>query len=240
MVTSIPSGDIRVFTPKEAAVSSIIDPLSTLINDAYTYGHIKNRQLLPESLKRLEKSHQLIDEIGPNGFVSVMYSRTADDPSSEPEIIATASAKPYSHDPSSQIHCNDTNLLFKRKYKAEQNAAETDRKADLRQFGTPEEATAAYELIAMAVKPSMQRQGIASQLLDACIDEIIRRAKEVDESQGVRSGKIDLLISTLQEMSEGFYAKKGWRTTNTKTFKPGVSGSVEGFHIVDMVRRLEY
>ena len=234
-------GDVRIYESTELASSPIISLLFNLINATFTHGHTKDPQVLPPSLKRLEQPQQLIDEIGPHGFVIVMFASNMGDAASKTDIIGTTSAKPYSQDPSTQIHASDTNMFFKRKYKLGQPTSDVGEMTDPSQQEALEDDTAAYELIAMAVSPSMQRQGIATKILNLCINEIIRRSKlKTAESTEVGSRKVNILISTVQETSEGFYAKKGWRTTDIKTFEPGVSGSVKGFHIANMIKTVKY
>ena len=93
----------------------------------------------------------------------------------------------------------------------------------------------------MTVNPPSRRQSIAIKVLDASIDEIIRRSRlKTVKSNDVGFARVNILISTVQELNEDFYAKRGWQTTNVKTFLASVSGSVERFHIVDVITPVEY
>ena len=241
MSNPIAFGDVRLFECAELASSPLINPLCEFINICFTHGHQKqNRQLLPPSVQRLERPQQLVDEIGPLGFIFVIFSDITTSPASESSVIATVSVKPYSHDPSSQVYGSETNMLFKRKYQQKHAETDTNGATDLLTLKTMDD-TPAFELLAMAVEPSLQGRGVAARLLDLCIGEIVRRAKtEASASTETRIGKVNILISTMQELNEIYFAKRGWLTTNVKTFEPGVSGSVDGFHIVDMIRTVEY
>lgn len=105
-----------------------------------------------------------------------------------------------------------------------------------------------YEILAMAVSPELQGRGIASQLLDATVRTIRERVRETNLSAleagigegggagGEKGGRVKILLSTLKELKEEYYVRKGWKSTHERRFPAGVGGSEEGFGVVDMIR----
>ena len=111
-----------------------------------------------------------------------------------------------------------------------------------------------WEILAMAVTPELQGRGIASQLLNLTIETIRAQVKEeqlsgivekgkedgegkvIRKGEGGEGGKVKILLSTLKELKEEYYKRKGWKTTHERRFPAGVGGSEAGFGVVDMVR----
>ena len=57
---------------------------------------------------------------------------------------------------------------------------------------------------------------------------------------GEKKKQIVLYLSTMQELNEGYYLRRGWTTTGLRRFDGGdVPGSPDGFGIVEMVKVLE-
>lgn len=52
-------------------------------------------------------------------------------------------------------------------------------------------------------------------------------------------GKIVLLLSTMQELNEGYYAKRGWKATVLRRFPPGTMGSRDGFGVIEMMKIID-
>ena len=109
----------------------------------------------------------------------------------------------------------------------------------------------------MAVDPTLQGRGLATQLMNLTVDEIKRRCGSnlrdpsadqthtaPSDSGGAESTKIEkrkevvLLLSTMKELNEDYYAKRGWTTTATREFPKGTLGSSEGFRVVEMFKRV--
>ena len=232
MTDSTRDTELRLFEPDNLASSEHLSPLCELINAAFLHGHTKGKQLLPSEVKRLESSRQLLSEIGAEGFALVMFI--------DSEIIATASAKPFKPLPVGQTHGSEMNVLFKRKLQTTHTSTESSGDPEAENKGIVDADIPSWELLAMAVKPSLQGQGLATRLLNASIDEIRRRLRMQRDATDHRTpGKFNILISTMQELNEAYYANKGWQTTDVKYFEPGTGGSVEGFHIVEMNRVVE-
>ena len=225
--------ELRLFEPQNLASSEHLSPLCELINAAFLHGHTKGKQLLPSEVKRLESASQLLSEIDAEGFVLVMFI--------DSEIIATASAKPFKPLPVGQTHGSEMNMLFKRKPKITHSSSESNGNPEAETQDIVDADIPSWELLAMAVKPSLQGQGFATRLLNASIDEIKRRLRmQTDGTDHRTPGKFNVLISTMQELNEAYYMNKGWQTTDVKYFEAGTGGSVEGFHVVEMNRVFEY
>ena len=60
-----------------------------------------------------------------------------------------------------------------------------------------------------------------------------------EQGKDKEDGKIMLLLSTMQELNEHYYAKRGWVTTGVQRFGPGTMGSRDGFGVVEMGRVIE-
>ena len=160
-------------------------------------------------------------------------------------VIATASAKPY---------------VPPEPYNNEAGIGEASEKLFKRQPGT-DNALAAYaelpkwEILCMCVEPTLQGRGIAGQLMGLTVEEIKRRVvegtKEAQESENAQKdingedrngtdekakGEVLLMLSSMQELNEAYYAKRGWQTTGVRRFPPGTMGSRDGFGVVEMMK----
>ena len=85
-----------------------------------------------------------------------------------------------------------------------------------------------YEVAAVAVKYTFQKQGLAAHLLRMIEDEVAQKTKQ----EGNDCFK--LLVRTGKEITESYWTKKGFVTRNELYFKPGVFGSETGFSILEM------
>ncbi len=47
------------------------------------------------------------------------------------------------------------------------------------------------------------------------------------------------MLSTMQDVNETYYLKRGFKTMDVKTFPPGTQGSRDGFSVAEMVKVLE-
>ena len=160
-------------------------------------------------------------------------------------VIATASAKPY---------------VPPEPYNNEAGTGEAGEKIFKRQPGT-DNALAAYaelpkwEILCVCVEPTLQGRGIAGQLMGLTVEEIKRRVVEgIKEAQESKMGKknvngenrngtkekakseVLLMLSSMQELNEAYYAKRGWQTTGVRRFPPGTLGSRDGFGVGEMMK----
>lgn len=221
--------------------------LFTLINRSFTTGHNSaGRSLLPPSeYARLRTYTQLGDEVGADGFTWITFlhtnaSASASDKGGEGrereekeekgKVIGSASAKPY-HLPcadngnESKKDVPDSVPLFKRQPGTERELQE-------------HALLPKWEILVTVVDVELQGRGLAKELMDITLAEIRRRVSQGrDEGEeGKGEGKILLLLSTMQELNETYYAKRGWTTTGLRRFLPGTMGSRDGFGVVEMMR----
>ena len=90
-----------------------------------------------------------------------------------------------------------------------------------------------WELLAFGTDVSLMGQGLAGQLTELTNAEIRRRAAAEGKT------KIVLMLSTMRDVNEPYYLKRGYKTMSVKTFPPGTQGSKDGFSVAEMVKVLE-
>ena len=215
---------------------------------------------------RLKTHDQLSEEIGPDGFTIIMLAQdtssqvhgeeTVTQEESGETVIATASAKPFvppelNNNESGGVKASEK--LFKRQPDTDNALAAY---AELPK----------WEILCTCVELTLQGRGIAAQLMGLTIEEIKRRVVESkDEGHGRRHGgdgevnggdtdnqkneeadavttkkeakdELLLMLSSMQELNESYYAKRGWQTTGVRRFPPGTMGSRDGFGVVEMMK----
>ena len=89
-----------------------------------------------------------------------------------------------------------------------------------------------FELVAVAVDPSLQRSGLASRLCG----EVETELKEKARKDGKK--RVGLMIRAGKEKTEIYWTKKGFRFVSEMKFPVGDLGSKTGFSILDMERVL--
>ena len=239
-----------------------LPPLFTLINHCFKITHNPpGPSYLPYApTTRLKRPTQLPEEIGPDGFTIIMAvskgtsqndsANTSNDkyPGNGESVVATASARPYTppqpFNGSKEGKCSES--LFKRQPGNDVALA-------------PYAHLPKWEILAMVVEPSLQGRGIAGELMGMAVEEIRQRVRstpgngsqgKVEENRlrngeqsgdrhGDSGGEILLMLSTLQELNEPYYAKRGWQTTSVRRFPVGTMGSRDGFGIVEMMKLIK-
>ena len=171
-------------------------------------------------------------------------------------VIATASAKPFippvtDNNKSEEVKASEK--VFKRQPGTDTALAAY---AELPK----------WEILCTCVEPTLQGRGIAGKLLGLTIEEIKRRVMEskdeghgrrhggdgelngegethqmdeeadADETKEEAKGEVLLMLSSMQELNESYYAKRGWQTTGVRRFPPGTLGSRDGFGVVEMMK----
>lgn len=158
-------------------------------------------------------------------------------------IIGSVSAKPYittrpGEEPGDVVH-----VFFKRPPPPSSSTVET------------ENTTPQWEILAMVVDPAFQGRGLATQLINLTVDEIKRRCwsnmqdpvagnpglatdSNNDGKSGERKHEILLLLSTMKGVNEVYYGKRGWTATATREFPKALLGGTDGFHVVEMSKRV--
>ena len=231
--------------------------LIRLINYAFLKSHTKNGRSFfpPHERSRLQKDEQLGEEVGPDGFTYIMLEESAVSDtrvdtfqqetrhqgfisSTGQRVVGTASAKPYTDiNPAGQQPGDDRVKLFKR----------APPPPSLTIVKNEDDTVPQWEILIMAVDPMLQGRGLATQLMNLTVDEIKKRCRVgLHDTTAAQNGSLQgtkkevmLLLSTLQEVNEDYYAKRGWTTTATKKFPPGTKGSRDGFGIVEMYKTVE-
>ena len=207
----------------ELSKSPHLDALKTLLDDVFDWAHVSaipGKEFLPDKMGRLQSGpQQLVSEIGPDGFCIVMFEGEIGG-----KVIATASAKPYKPTKAGESHGSEVNMMFKR--------APGKDPMDADVVGTDIENQSRWELLAFATDITLMGQGIAGRLTDLTYAEIRRRAA----AEG--KGKIVLMLSTMQDLNEPYYLKRGFQTMSVRSFPPGTQGSRDGFSVAEMVRVL--
>ena len=238
-ISSVPKRSTVVLNSSDLALSPFLPSLVDLLNYIFTYAHVNGvpgKSFLPVENKRFDSGpQQLPNELGPDGFCIIMFEESE---GFEKKIIASGSAKPFKPFKEGEVHGSKTNMLFKRDPKAVQpedglNGAKKNE--------------ARWELLAFGVEKDLKGQGVGGLLTEIAIAEIRRRvAAEWKAKQSTTEGgsadaepKIVLMLSTMQDLNEPYYLRRGWTTTATKRFEPGTWGSRDGFGIVEMVKPLD-
>lgn len=230
---------LRLYSPTSLSTdyAELLPSLTTLINLCYSVGHSSSPHgiLLPYSWQRLSTNTSLIEEVGKDGFIFILTAHTPED--GKPGLIASASAKPFKELDHHELAQGSHVLTnFKRKATAPKT---TSLSSDFVQVPHPssehdpdavldkDSALPKWEIICNVVHPDYQKRGIAGQLHDAVIKEI-RSRESPNEDQDV-----DLVITTMKELNEVYYQKRGFVTTAEKRFEKGVGGSEVGFSVVE-------
>lgn len=216
-------------------LSRLRDLLDTVFRDAHING-CPGKILLPDSVGRLEAGpQQLVSELGPDGFCIIMF---ADDTGAD-KIIACACAKPYKPTKAGETHGSAVNMMFKRPPVSEDESTSGHHDDAGLVPGLDRAAQSRWELLAFAVAVEFQGQGIAGKLTRMCVAEIRRRAEAAFRGKG-QAGRprIVLMLSSLQELNEAYYLKRGWTRTAIRTMPQGTGGG-DSFSIVEMVKVLD-
>ena len=233
----VPSTTLRTYsiTSLEADHAHLLPQLTTLINLCYSVSHTSSAHgiLLPYSSKRLQTDTSLIGEVGKDAFVLVLSIQNSE---GQEEPIATATAKPFKElGPTDLVQGNELLKHFKRRaaaptsasLKANQNLGSSSGPDTVTSPGQVTDAPK-WEIVCNVVHPHYQKRGIAAQMFDALVKEI--RTRESESGQR----RIHFVITTMKELNENYYQKRGFVTTREQRFDKGVGGSEVGFSVVEM------
>ncbi|KAL8721040.1 MAG: hypothetical protein Q9181_007791 [Wetmoreana brouardii] len=137
----------RLLSSPSLSTSPYLPDLINVTNRAFSHSHVHGagHEIFPSALQRLWKPEQLGAELGPEGFCIIAFSSEGD--GGGRRLGAGG----------------EVNLMFKRSV-----AKKVGDSSEAR----GEEALPTWELLAMAVEPELQGQGISTQLLNLTLEEI--------------------------------------------------------------------
>nr|OQO21572.1 hypothetical protein B0A51_11920 [Rachicladosporium sp. CCFEE 5018] len=214
---------LSVYTPSTLHFWSHTAAWTEMMNLAFFTSH-SSTKTMPGEVARFQTETQFINELGSQEgtFIAVL---AFDQPDGElyDGIIGTAAAKRYAP---------PTGALPPKSQQGETFSRSTE------SFATFEGAEL-WELRHMGVRPDLQGRGLAGYLMKLCEEEVqrlfdARKAKgEVVDGMG-----LVMLLTTLKEINETFYAKRGWKWDEEKKFGKGWMGSEAGFSVAHMSKRL--
>lgn len=188
-----------------------------------------------------QSEERLINRLGPDVVLFLMTVRNSCGQQNG-DIVATASYKPYESLWPLRTICDDEG---KRPWKTAErrNLTETDIPAMqealelLAQADSREESSGIFmEIVTVVTSPDWQGRGLASRLVRRITEEVSARARKAEAEK--RTPTFKLIVRTVKEVNRPFWSKMGFRTITSKFFEPGLSGSIEGFHLLEMVREL--
>ena len=241
-VDPFPNAHTIILSAASLVNSPYLLRLFTLTNDAFSYSHsesIPGREYLPKSMGRYRQPTDIFDELGPEGFCMLAFENAEGT-----EIIGTISARPFNAQRVEKGEKNHARFLFKRAPSAPTTTIRNGREAT-EQAGKAQEVEQAlldpdienWELLASVVTFRVKGKGLASKMMEMCIDELRRRSfVKYQDRGGQGEVKLGLYLSTMKELNEEYYLKRGWVTTAEKKIDKGVMGSRDGFSVAEMVR----
>jgi len=207
---------VTLYEPSDLVDSPLLPSIRKLINEAFSLSHEKDGHL-PGSIQRLQKEDQYLIELGnaPGTFTYIITYASGN----EHEVLATASAKQF-HGAPKVVQGVDSlqKQTFKRKAAASANDEE-------------------WELSLMAVLPTLQRQGLSGVLMRSVEEEVTQRFSVARGEDGGARGLV-MLLTTLKEINEVFYAKRGYGVDYETKHAIGHMGSEKGFGVVHMSKRV--
>ncbi|KAL8896356.1 MAG: hypothetical protein Q9207_007744 [Kuettlingeria erythrocarpa] len=237
---SLPPLTLRLYSTTSISTddATLLPSLTALINLCYSVSHTggPHGDYLPYAYQRLQTSTALVDEVGKDGFIFILTTQTPED---EQKLIASASAKPFrelEHDELAQ----GSELATSFKRRAAAPGLDAAARFEPPQTATSGDAAVAvesskegnelpkWEIVCNVVHPEYQRRGIAAQMYEALVKEMRKRVS----AQGDQD--VHLVITTMKEINEVYYQKRGFVTTGERRFEKGVGGSEVGFSVVEM------
>ncbi|KAG8525737.1 uncharacterized protein KY384_000497 [Bacidia gigantensis] len=228
-----PNATTITLSAEQLDASPHFPPLYALENEAFAHAHTKSiagKEFLPKEVGRFYAPQDMLDEIGTEGLCMIAFEKQEGS-----EIIGTISAKPF-HEPKIAVDTagKHSRMLFKRSVSEKQMNGQA---VDAIMKG--EEEAEKWELLASVVSLRVKGMGVASMLMEKCVAEIKRRSiQNWHEKQRAGNPKIVLYLSTMQELNEVYYQKRGWTTTSTRRIPAGTTGNRDEFGIVEMMKTI--
>ncbi|KAI7286316.1 hypothetical protein KC345_g1238 [Hortaea werneckii] len=229
-----------------------------MINRSFSQSHAHSsktggKPLIPSHLDRLNSPEEFLAQVGSDeGTFVYIITYTSSDGGVGDVPVATAGAHRY-----------DAPVL-ETTGEEEGGEAGQGRKV-FRRVGLPERAMEiagtgvgvdCWELKVMAVDVEAQGQGLASYLMKLVDDEVKKRFGSLSgvngdgkiasaaAAQGIESNadagrrRLFMLLTTLKEINEDLYARRGYQKDYETWHAPGTLGSETGFTVVHMSREM--
>ena len=213
---------IALLTQPQLAESRLLALLPPLMNPAFRISHTTSG-VLPAEVDRLQSKMQILQELGSDASTYILYSSsTSTAPNTVSALLATASFQPFTGGFPADMSNNA---------KSFKNAP-----APL------PEGCIAWELKLMAVDPQIQKRGVASTLLSIIEADVQKRASAISAAKAANGESLiketQLKLSTIREINEEFFLKKGFKVVGEKKHPPGTYGSKTGFTTSDLTKVL--
>ncbi|KAI7545838.1 hypothetical protein KC331_g5979 [Hortaea werneckii] len=228
--------------------------LFQMINRSFSQSHAHSsktggRPLIPAHLDRLNSPEEFLAQVGSDeGTFVYIITYTSSDGGAGDVPVATAGAHRY-----------DAPVL-ETTGEEEGGEAGQGRKV-FRRVGLPQRAMEVagsgvdvdcWELKVMAVDVEAQGQGLASYLMRLVDDEVKKRfwslggvngdgnapAQGIESNLGAGRRRLFMLLTTLKEINEDLYARRGYQKDYETWHAPGTLGSETGFTVVHMSREM--
>lgn len=241
--------DVERIPSKDLAKTSKLRLLWVFVNYAFNDSVRYHPELgFDGEHQRFDEPEHIIEEMGPNGVTFIHYApRSAQEPMSDTNIIATAGCKPWS----AASKMEERLKMIEEKEAAGKgmtNGQVTNSKSSdttvnhspllqqLEHVGSMDHVDGQvdvprWEVMTVCVHPEWQKRGLAEQLLELVTEEVSSRVK----SQGL-GPDFKLVVRTMKEYNEKYWLSKGFGTVAEKYFEPGSFGASDGFHMLDMTR----
>ncbi|KAG8988490.1 hypothetical protein FRB94_002262 [Tulasnella sp. JGI-2019a] len=232
---------ISLLTPDQFKHYPYLTPFRILANAAFesNHGAEVTNGLFPSRIVRLTTDDQLSAELGGNFFMYIISSPIPDDGSGDPpRLYASASGRPYMPKVFTEGVPEDIMVM--------QRAGEFDM-----------ENREVWELKMLIVDPTLQKQGLATLLLNLVEAEIVKRvagkqlqlskigdvADGAEKSNGEhidvpKNKKVIITLDTIREINEEYYVRRGFVTTEIRPQKTGTFGSNRGWEAVWMQKEV--
>ena len=219
--------EVYLFSNARLAQFPLLPQLVSVINRAYSAGHVSGtKEYFPSNLLRLESSQALVEELGPDCFTFVVTQSMAEetDPGSPSpskhltlrRVLGTASGRPFTR-PRVVMNVEPAPM------------SPWVPKIALQKLDDPD--IVQWELKLMGVDPSLQKQGLASHMIDLVTEEIKRRVEG-------EKREVWMVFTTMKELNGPYYSKRGFLSVSETVIEPGHMGSREGFTISELAKRI--
>lgn len=191
-----------------------------MINESYVISHTNQIQFSVDKI-RLRSAQDFVEELGPDGFTAVAIN--CDGEHEKPEVIGTASMKPWKDDGDWEP-CD---------YGMELGSAFPGQ-ASIPNFGGKQNlGENYYELCVVAISPDprYRKKGIAKRLMKICEEEASRRQNRETKEQNAH-----IAVRVSKEHAGEYWLKQGFIPIGTRACARGFWESEEDFTMWIMLR----